>query len=143
MYIYVCVCVCFKDLLIFITKSAIQRGETERKVFHLMIQYSSDLNGWSYADPKPGARSSSLSPTWVQGPKALGRPRLLSQAQAGSCMGSGAARIRISAYIDTGSDPSSPASYPAPCLCLGKQLRMPGALGSCTCMGDPEEAPGS
>ena len=70
----------FKDLflLFFIGKADIQRGETERKIFGLMIHSPSERNGRCYSDPKPGA--SSGSPTQVQGPKALGRPCLLSQA---------------------------------------------------------------
>ena len=43
-----------------------------------MIHSPSERNGRCYADPKPGA--SSGSPMRVQGPKALGRPRLLSRA---------------------------------------------------------------
>ena len=58
----------------FIAKADIQRGETERKIFRLMIHSPSERNGPCYANLKPGA--SSGSPTWVQGPKALGRPRL-------------------------------------------------------------------
>ena len=61
-------------LLFFIGKADIQRGETETKVFRAMIHSPSERNGQCYADPKPGA--SSGSPTWVQDPKALGRPRL-------------------------------------------------------------------
>ena len=41
-----------------------------------MIHSPSERNGPCYADPKPGA--SSGSPMRVQGPKALGRPGLLS-----------------------------------------------------------------
>ena len=48
------------------------------KIFRLMIHYPSEHNGRCYADQKPGA--SSRSPTRVQGPKALGRPGLLSRA---------------------------------------------------------------
>ena len=59
----------------FIGKADIQRGDTERKIFHPMTHSPSERNGRYYADPKPGA--SSGSPTWVQVPKALGRPRLL------------------------------------------------------------------
>ena len=55
-----------------------QRGETERKIFQPMIHFPSELNGQCYANLKPGA--SSGSPTRVQGPKALGHPRLLSRA---------------------------------------------------------------
>ena len=65
----------FLDLyLIFflILKADIQRGETEKKIFRLMICSLSEHNGRCYADPKPGA--SSRSRTWVQGPKALGHP---------------------------------------------------------------------
>ena len=65
-------------LFFFIGKAGIQRAETERKIFRLMIHSPSERNGRSYANPKPGA--SSRSPTQVQVPKALGRPRLLSQA---------------------------------------------------------------
>ena len=76
----------FKDLFFyyfFIGKADIQRGETEKKIFCLMIHSPSDRNGRCYADLKPGA--SSGSPTRVlwavldcfPGP------------QAGSWMGSG------------------------------------------------------
>ena len=75
----------FKDLFYyyyyyyyFIGKADIQRGETERKIFRPMIHSPSERNSRYYADPKPGA--SSGSPTPVQGLKAFGRPRLLSQA---------------------------------------------------------------
>ena len=63
---------------VFIGKADIQRGETERKIFHPMIHSPSERNSQCYAGPKPGA--SSGSPTQVQGPKALGRPQLLSPA---------------------------------------------------------------
>ena len=56
----------------------IQRGETEKKIFCPMIHSPSERNGQCHADLKPGA--SSGSPTQVQGPKALGHPRLLSRA---------------------------------------------------------------
>ena len=75
----------FKDLflkilflLFFIGKADIQRGETERKIFHPMIHSTSEHNDPYYAGPKPG--DSPGSPTRVQVPKALGRPRLLSRA---------------------------------------------------------------
>ena len=67
----------FKDLFYFYWKC----GYTERrdrKIFRLMISSPSEHNGRCYADPKPGASSGSLM--WVQGPKALGCPRLLFQA---------------------------------------------------------------
>ena len=62
----------------FIGKADIQRGDTERKIFRPMIHSPSEHNDRYYAGPKPGA--SSGSPTRVQGPKAAGHPRLLSQA---------------------------------------------------------------
>ena len=62
----------------FYWKGRYTRGETERQIFRPMIHSPSGRNGRYYADPKPGA--SSGSPMWVQVPKALGRPRLLSQA---------------------------------------------------------------
>ena len=61
-------------------KVDIQKGETER-IFRLMIHSPSEHNSQCYSDLKPGA--SSGSPMWVQGPKALGRPGLLSQATGG------------------------------------------------------------
>ena len=64
----------------FIGKADIQRGETERKIFHPMIHSPSERNSRYYADPKPGASSRSL--TQVQGHKALGHPGLLSQARS-------------------------------------------------------------
>ena len=56
---------------VLIGKADIQRGETERKIFHLMIHSPNECNSPCYAGLKPGA--SSGSPTRVQGPKALGR----------------------------------------------------------------------
>ena len=72
-----------KIFIYFITKSDIQRGgETERKIFHLMIHSPSGCKGWCCADPKPG-------PTWVKGPKALGHLDFPPRPQAGRWMGSG------------------------------------------------------
>ena len=74
--------VLFKDLfllLFFLLERRIYREERQRgrsSVRSFTPQVSA--RGRYYADPKPGA--SSGSPTRVQGPKALGRPRLLSQA---------------------------------------------------------------
>ena len=64
--------------IIIIGKVDIQREERERKIFSPMIHSPSEHNGRYCANPKPGA--SSRSPTRVEGPKVLGRPRLLSQA---------------------------------------------------------------
>ena len=61
-----------------IGKADIQRGETERKIFRPMIHSPSERNGPILCDLKPG--DSSGSPMRVQGPKALGHPRLPSRA---------------------------------------------------------------
>ena len=63
----------FKIYFIFLLERRIYREERQREDLP-----SSELNGRCYADPKPGA--SSVSPTRVQGPKALGHPQLLSRA---------------------------------------------------------------
>ena len=68
----------FKIYFIFIGKADIQREETEKKIFRPMIHSPSERKGRCYADPMPEA--SSGSPKRVQGPKALGRPTLLSWA---------------------------------------------------------------
>ena len=46
----------FKMYFISIGKSNIQRGETERKIFHPMIHSPSSRNDWCCADLKPGAK---------------------------------------------------------------------------------------
>ena len=46
----------FKICFIFIRKSD-RRGETERKIFCLMIYFPRGCNSWSCADLKPGARN--------------------------------------------------------------------------------------
>ena len=48
----------FLKIYLFIGKSDIQRGgETERKIFHLMIHSPSDHNSWSCTGLKPGTRN--------------------------------------------------------------------------------------
>ena len=50
---------------------------------------------------------------------------------------------RPGSHMGAGSNPGSPASLPAPCLWPGKAVEDgPKALGTCTRVGDPEEAPG-
>ena len=89
----------FKDLflLIFIGKADIQRGDTERKIFRPMIHSPSERNGQYYAHPQSGA--SSRSPTQVQGPKALGCPRLLSRATGRELEGKRGCRDRTGAHM--------------------------------------------
>ena len=73
----------FFFLMIFIGKVDLQRGgETQRKIIRLMSHSPSSGNGWSSPSLKPGASSSSRSPTQVQGPNALGHPHLLYQANS-------------------------------------------------------------
>ena len=67
----------FKKIYLFIGKSDIQRGgETERKIFHLMIHSPSERIGQCYGDLKPGSRnflrlshtgagSQSFGPSWT------------------------------------------------------------------------------
>ena len=81
----------------FIGKADIQRGETERKIFRLMIHSPNEHNGQYYADPKPGA--SSGSPTRVQGPKALGCPRMLSWATGRELEGKQGCRDRTGTHM--------------------------------------------
>ena len=48
----------FLKIYLFAGKSDIQRGgETEKKIFHLMIHSPSECNSRWYADPKSGARN--------------------------------------------------------------------------------------
>ena len=75
----------------------IQTGETERKIFRPMIHSPSEHNGLYYANPKPGA--SSRSPTWVQGPKALGHPRLPSRATGRELDGKRGCRDRTGTHM--------------------------------------------
>ena len=59
----------FKIYFIFIGKADIQRGETERKIFHPIIHSPGDCIGRYYGGPKPGA--SSESPIVFKGPARL------------------------------------------------------------------------
>ena len=100
-----CTDIIFKRFYLFIYWEVryIQRGwEAERKIFCLLIHSPSGCN--SQTEPtrsqEPGA--SSRSPTWVQGPKALGHPPLLSQPQTGRWMGSQATGTRLLPVWDTG-----------------------------------------
>ena len=80
-----------------IGKVDIQRGETERKIFHPIIHSPSERNGRCYADPKPGP--SSRSPTRCRVPKLWAVLNCSPGPQAGSWKGSGAAGIRTGAHM--------------------------------------------
>ena len=62
-----------------------------------MIHSPSEHKGRWYAGPKLGA--SSRSPKWVQGPKALGRPPLLSQATGRELEGKQGCQNRTGAHM--------------------------------------------
>ena len=89
-------------IYLFIGKTDIQRGKIERKIFRPMIHTTSEPNDRRYDDLKPGSRKLFQISTRVQGPKALGCPRLLSQATIRELDGSGAARIRTVPIWDYG-----------------------------------------
>ena len=84
---------------IFIGKSDMQRGETERKISHQMMDSprAAMAGGEPIQSQEPGV--SSGSPTWVKVPKGLGHPRLPSQAT--SWMGSGSAGISSGVPIES------------------------------------------
>ena len=107
----------FICIILFIGKADIQRGETERKIFRPMIHSPSERNGRCHAGPKLGV--SFGSPTRVQGPKALGHPRLLSQStgrelegkrgcwdRTGAHMGSRACKARTPTTCATAPGPA-------------------------------------
>lgn len=67
------------------------------EVFCLLVYCPNGHNGWCWARPKPGA---SASLVWVQGPKHLSHPVLISQAQlTGSCIWIGAAAVQTYVHI--------------------------------------------
>lgn len=69
----------FLRIYLFLSESQIymRGGETQRKIFHLLIDFPCGFNGQGWADPKAGA--SSRSPTGKQDSKAVGCPCVLSQ----------------------------------------------------------------
>ena len=89
-----------KYLFIFTTKTDIQRGETERKIFHSLVHPPSECNGLVLHRSR--ARSQELSqglPHRCRIPKHWAVLDCFPRPQAWSWMGSGAARIRTGAHM--------------------------------------------